>query len=132
LATACGNSRSVADEISAAELALVNDDADAARSLCNGILSHMDKKPIAATQFAHLSILYMQLNERTDNPEDIGLAARCFREAFRIDADSASAYYSTLPVDQDKYAMTLSSIVHILDNPQEIPADIDSDISVEP
>lgn len=76
---------------------------------------------------ARLSILYMQLNERTDDPEDVEYAVQCFREAFKINADSAKAYYSSLPVEQDKYAMTLATIVHTLDNPREIPADHDCD-----
>lgn len=53
---------------------------------------------------------------------------QCFREAYKINADSATAFYKSLPVDQDKYAMTLATIVHTLDNPREIPADHDIDL----
>lgn len=131
LFTACGNSGSIAEEVASAELTLANEDVVATRNICNGILSRAEKEGVEASQYARLSILYMQLNDRTDNPEDIEFAARCYREAFKTNADSASAFYRSLPVDQDKYAMTLASIVHTLDNPQEIPVDHDREVSVD-
>ncbi len=128
---ACGHSDSLADKISSAELAMANDNVSATREICSSIINQDNRKGIEATQMARLSILYMQLNERTDDPEDVELAVQCFREAYAINADSATAYYRSLPVDQDKYAMTLSSIVHTLDNPGEIPTDHDREVSTE-
>ena len=119
----CGGSDSIAERISAAELALANENVDATRELCGEIIGQKDRQTIEAKQMARLSILYMQLNERTDAPEDVEYAVQCFREAFKLNADSAKAFYSSLPVEQDKYAMTLATIVHTLDNPREIPAD---------
>ena len=123
----CGGSDSIAERISAAELALANENVDATRQLCGEIIGQKDRQSVEAKQMARLSILYMQLNERTDDPEDVEYAVQCFREAFKINADSAKAYYSSLPVEQDKYAMTLATIVHTLDNPREIHADHDCD-----
>lgn len=123
----CGGSDSIAERISAAELALANENVDATRELCGEIIGQKDRQTIEAKQMARLSILYMQLNERTDAPEDVEYAVQCFREAFKLNADSAKAFYSSLPVEQDKYAMTLATIVHTLDNPREIPADHDCD-----
>ncbi len=123
----CGGSDSIAERISAAELALANENVDAKRKRCGEIIGQKDRQSVEAKQMARLSILYMQLNERTDDPEDVEYAVQCFREAFKINADSAKAYYSSLPVEQDKYAMTLATIVHTLDNPREIPADHDCD-----
>lgn len=128
---ACGHSDSIADKISSAELAMANENVSATREICSSIINQNDRKRIEATQMARLSILYMQLNERTDDPEDVELAVQCFREAYSINADSATAFYRALPVDQDKYAMTLSSIVHTLDNPGEIPTDHDREVSNE-
>lgn len=123
----CGGSDSIGERISAAELALANENVDATRELCGEIIGQKDRQTIEAKQMARLSILYMQLNERTDAPEDVEYAVQCFREAFKLNADSAKAFYSSLPVEQDKYAMTLATIVHTLDNPREIPADHDCD-----
>ncbi|MCM1076771.1 MAG: hypothetical protein NC411_05375 [Bacteroides sp.] len=126
LSVACGNdANSITDKISSAELALANENVSATREICSEILNGKTRSGIEAKQMAQLSILYMQLNERTDSPEDVELAVQCFREAFKINSDSAKAYYASLPYDQDKYAMTLSTIVHTLDNPHEIPAEHD-------
>lgn len=124
----CGHSDSVTDRITSAELAMANDNVSATREICQDIFQEHDRTAIEASQMARMSILYMQLNERTDDPEDVELAVQCFREAYKINADSATAFYKALPVDQDKYAMTLATIVHTLDNPQEIPADHDIDL----
>ncbi len=124
----CGQSDSVTDRIASAELAMANENVSATREICQNVLQDRSRTAIEATQMARLSILYMQLNERTDAPEDVELAVQCFREAYKINADSATAFYKSLPVDQDKYAMTLATIVHTLDNPREIPADHDIDL----
>ncbi|MDE6430446.1 MAG: hypothetical protein K2K65_04680, partial [Duncaniella sp.] len=95
------------------------------------ILEQKDRAGMEATQMARLSILYMQLNERTDDPNDVEYAVQCFRDAYKINSDSAKAYYSSLPYDQEKYAMTLSTIVHTLDNPKDIPDEHDCDPTEE-
>lgn len=129
LTLSCGKIHSISDQFAAADLAIAEEDMTATRKICNDILTSAEKEGIEATDYARLSILYMQLNERTDDPDDIQLAARCYREAFKLNADSAQTFYRTLPVDQDKYAMTLATIVHALDNPREIPSDHDWEIA---
>lgn len=124
----CGNGHSVSEQFAAAEVAIADEDMTATRDICTGILTTAEKQGIEASDYARLSIIYMQLNDRTDNPDDIQLAAQCYREAFKLNADSARNYYRTLPVEQEKYAMTLSTIVHALDNPQEIPSDHDWEV----
>lgn len=123
----CGESESLADQISSAELALANENVSATRELCSDIFKHKNRGGIEATQMARLSILYMQLNERTDDPNDVEYAVQCFRDAYKINRDSAQSYYSSLPYDQEKYAMTLSTIVHTLDSPRDIPDEHDCD-----
>ena len=126
--SSCGKGHSVSDQFAAAEIANADEDMNATRDICNGIMTSAEKRGIEASDYARLSILYMQLNDRTDNPDDIQLAARCYREAFKLNADSAQNFYRTLPVEQEKYAMTLSTIVHALDNPREIPSDHDWEV----
>ncbi|MFA4053860.1 MULTISPECIES: hypothetical protein [Duncaniella] len=126
--SSCGKGHSVSDQFAAAEIAIADEDMNATRDICNGIMTSAEKEGIEASDYARLSILYMQLNDRTDNPDDIQLAARCYREAFKLNADSAQNFYRTLPVEQEKYAMTLSTIVHALDNPREIPSDHDWEV----
>lgn len=126
----CHGDHSISEDVSTAELAMATNDVEATREICDNLFGNEDKSAISATEWARLSILYMQLNERTDDPEVIEYAAQCYREAFRNNADSARIFYENLPVDDDKYVMTLSSIVHSLDNPTEIPADHDLDLDV--
>ncbi|MDE5749804.1 MAG: hypothetical protein K2H87_03425, partial [Duncaniella sp.] len=65
-------------------------------------------------------ILYMQLNDRTDDHEAVDLAADCYREAYRANADSAAWFYTHLSSDDQKYVMVLASIVHSMDNPKSL------------
>lgn len=118
--TACG-SGNISERVSTAEMALAAEDVEMTRKLCDDIMADsVAKGSITATELARLSILYMQLNERTDDHEAVELAANCYREAFKANADSARHFYETLPIEDVKYAMTLSSIVQSMDNPSQI------------
>lgn len=127
----CHESHTISEDVATAELAMSSNDVTTTREICDDLLGNENRDGITATEWARLSILYMQLNERTDDPEVIELAAQCYREAFKVNADSARTFYQNLPVDNDKYAMTLASIVHSLDNPAEIPADHDLDVPTD-
>lgn len=116
----CG-SDTMSERIAAAEMAFAAEDVESTRKLCDDIMSESSANgSVTATELARLSILYMQLNDRTDDQEAVKLAADCYKEAFQANADSARAYYESLPPDEVKYAMTLSSIVHAIDNPKAI------------
>ena len=119
--TSCDSHRSVADQVAEAEMAMVGFDVASTRQICDRIMTDsVARGSITATELARLSILYMQLNELTDDHEAVDLAADCFREAFQQNADSARIFYENLPVSLDKYVMTLSSIVHSMDNPKQL------------
>lgn len=129
--SSCHGSHSISEDVATAELALAANDVTASREICDKLVGDSKNVGISATEWARLSLLYMQLNERTDDPEVIELAAQCYREAFTVNADSARSFYQNLPVEDDKYAMTLASIVHSLDNPSDIPADHDLDVTAD-
>jgi hypothetical protein len=119
--TSCDSGRPVSDQVAEAEMAMAASDVASTRRICDQILSDsVAKGSITATELARLSILYMQLNELTDDHEAVDLAADCYREAFQANPDSARMFYQELPVGQDKYVMTLSSIVHSMDNPKQL------------
>ena len=120
---ACGQNDSVAEQVASAEMAMAESDVVTTRNICDGLMNR-DHGSYVATELARLSILYMQLHDRTDDPDALQLATRCYRDAFETNADSARMYYEHLPVDQDKYAMTLATIVSTLDNP---PAPLEDD-----
>lgn len=124
--TCCGSGSSVGNLIADAETAMAAEDAETTRELCDNIYSQKDAAAIYATELARLSILYMQVNEHSDDPETVDLAVECYRQAYKVNADSAAMYYDNLPVDREKFAMTLRNIVNSQDYPQEIPSDFDS------
>lgn len=114
----CNRTDSSANQVAMAELAMADDDVSATRQICDGIMNDsIAKSGIAATEMARLSILYMQLYERTDDHEAVDLAAECYRESFLINSDSARLFFESLPPDHIKYVMALSSIVSSIDNP---------------
>lgn len=126
VASACTQGESVSDRIIAAEDAVSAGDDIAARDLCDRLLKD-DHSPLAVEQLGRMSMVYMRLAEASDDTENIDLAARCFRRAFQLNADSARAFYSSLPHDQDRYVMQLASIVSTLDHPVDIRDDAPSD-----
>lgn len=116
----CGDA-SVAERVTSAEMAFAAEDAASSRRICDAILSDTGNAGgITASELCRLSILYMQLYDRTDEAEALDLAIRCYRSAFSENADSAKYYYSHLPVDQDRYAMSLSTLVQSIDNPSKV------------
>lgn len=122
LFTLCScSTRSISERITSAEMAISSDDVTTTRHLCDEILGmKSNDNSIEATELCRLSILYMQLYDRTDQSDALDLATQCYRSAFEQDADSARYYYSHLPADQDRYVMSLSTLVHSIDNPADV------------
>lgn len=112
-----------ADDIAAAEDALAIGDAEHAREICNSLTEDNGPK-LSATQLAHISLIYMQLSDTSDDPEIIDRAARCWRDAMTLNTDSAMAFYQSAPVEQQKNVILLAAIVHTFDRTAEMP-DID-------
>ncbi len=116
----CGNS-SISEQVASAEIAYAGDDVAATRRICDEIMGeHIANGGIVASELGRLSILYMQLYDRTDDAEALDQATRCYRMAFEQNADSAAYFYSHLPVEEDKYAISLAGLVNSIDNPADI------------
>lgn len=113
---ACDSGHSISEQVASAEMAMAESDVATTRNICDDLMGQ-NHESFDATELARLSILYMQLHDRTDDPDALQLATQCYREAFAENADSARIFFERLPVDQDKYAMTLSTLVSSLDNP---------------
>lgn len=128
---ACGNS-SISEQVASAEIAFAGDDVAATRRICDEIVGeHTADGAIMATELGRLSILYMQLYDRTDDADALDRATQCYRLAFEQNADSAAYFYSHLPVDQDKYAISLAGLVNSIDNPADISDSHDGHSDVE-
>lgn len=126
----CGNS-DVYERISSAEMAYATEDAASARRICDEILNDDgESNSLTASQYGRMSILYMQLYDRTDDADALEMATRCYRSAYKVNPDSASNFYRNLPVKQVHYGMSLSSIVESTDNPTDI-SDFEDHSSLE-
>ena len=129
--TSCGGS-DVSERISSAEMAYAIEDADVSRRICDEIMDDKSRdNSLTATQLGRMSILYMQLYDRTDDADALDMATQCYRSAFETDADSATYFYTHLPVEQDKYGMSLTTLVQSIDNPADVSDTHDSHASDE-
>ena len=121
---ACGDS-SISEQVASAEIAYAADDVAATRRICDELVGeHTSGGEILASELGRLSILYMQLYDRTDDADALDQATRCYRLAYEQNSDSAAYFYSHLPVEQDKYAMSLAGLVNSIDNPADISDEI--------
>lgn len=124
--SSCGSS-DVAERISSAEMAYATEDAAASRRICDEIMDDNARDScLSAMQLGRMSILYMQLYDRTDDADALEMATQCYRSAYETDADSAAYFYSHLPVEQDKYGMSLTTLVQSIDNPADVSDTHDS------
>lgn len=111
-----------AAEIATADSAISSGDQERARSICSNLIDkHLQE--LTATQLAHISLIYMQLVDSTDDGDAIARAARCWSSAMALDADSTRQYYMTVPVEQQRNVVLLTAIVSMIDRSAQLPAD---------
>lgn len=117
----CGGGKDQVDErLESAESAIIRGDMVAAESLADAVAE--DDGNMSVDRLGRLSILYMKIGETaTDNSDYVAKAARCYRAAFELNADSASVFYTDIDIDDVPYVMTLSLIVSSADNPTAMP-----------
>lgn len=122
--SACGghSGAEIDKSLDAADAYLADGSLADARRTADAIYS-ADTTVMSARQMGRLSLVYMQLSDRSDDPTTVGQAIRCYRLAYRAGADSAAAFYTTLPVDLDPYGILLAEIAKQLSTPRTIPAD---------
>lgn len=127
--SSCSGSSSVRDQVAFAETALAEQNYEESRNLCDEILGSKDRKTLSSTEYARMSILYMQFYENSDDSDALEQAVECYREAVELNADSARIYYDSLSAEDHKYAYALSMIVDGIDNPKETGEDHDRYVS---
>lgn len=129
---ACGDSSSrVAGQLSEAESAIAANDVDAALHICRAVNDCRSDSLMTVSELGRLSILYMQLSDRTDDTDNVDFAVDCYRQAFAVNPDSARAFYASLPRDDDKYVMMLATIAGTLDNPPSLAEEEPDSLSLD-
>lgn len=127
--TACNDKQRINERIATAETVMSEQDLESSRKICDEILGASNDNGISATEYARLSILYMQFYENSDDSDALEQAVSCYHNAVILNPDSAKSVYDRLPADLHKYAFALSLIVSGLDNPEKISIDHDRYVS---
>lgn len=109
----------VENNLREAEMAVAQGDMRAAESVTRHIVGSKALENFTPSQLGRLSLIYMHLADSTDADDPVSRATECYRAAFAVDSDSASAFYANVPPEHTAHAMLLSAIVHSTDLPAD-------------
>lgn len=121
----CGCTTTVSsdDELTAAEQAIETHNYRSAQTAGDRLLTQSDESPLTASQYGRLSLLFMRLSEIDAEHENVGQATQCYLKAFATNADSARAYYSSLPLEMSSYVEMMASLSRAITSPTDIVDD---------
>ncbi len=111
------------DELTAAEQAVDTHNYRSAQNACDQLLEQSAESPLSASQFGRLSLLFMRLSEIDAEHENVGQATQCYLKAFAANADSARAYYNSLPIEMSSYVEMMASLSRAITSPVDISDD---------
>lgn len=131
MAACSGSAESIERSLREAEAAVAKGDMVAARSVSEHLLGDENLSELSASQLARLSIVYMQMADSENAEQNTLQAADLYRRAYRANADSAQAVYTSLPGDQLQYITTLENLVSHRDNPVDMSS-LDEDHDIDP
>lgn len=114
IAAGCSGGTATTD-IDSADEAIRTGDMARARELADKLLA--DSASLTVDELGRLSLLYMVLADRTDDPSVVDQAIDCYRLAFSRDTQGAINFYRSLSVDDERYVMLLSNISRSLETP---------------
>lgn len=115
--SSCGGA-SNNDRIADAYAAYDDKNVELAQQQVKEMIDEDSLKGFSCDELCRLSILLMKLSEQ-GYEEDIASAVHCYYKSFEVDSDSATAYFSSLPVDDAPYITILSALSVSLDPSQE-------------
>ena len=95
------------------ESLMYSGDFDAARSLADKLCNDT-ALTLSAREFCRLSMAYMKFSDIFDTDVNTAMATRCYRMAINTDADSANAFYQTLPIDESRHVDLMSKLEPLL------------------
>ena len=120
----CSGNTCASDKVHEAEQAVIDGDITGARDMADRLVADINLDDMSATGLARLSMVYMQVaDEENDNSALVATAADLYRRACRTDADSAKAYYASLPPAKQALASHLFHIVTATDSAAVMPAE---------
>lgn len=125
IAAACSSdsSSAVSDEITEAEHSLSAGDPATAKEISDALMKGDTHARLTVGDLCRLSMVYMQLADISDEGDNIGYATQCWREAYKMQPDSAKAYYNRVPAELQKNVILLAALVRTMDHPGAIRLD---------
>lgn len=116
----CATAISSDDELTAAEQAIETHNYRSAQTAGDRLLAQSDESPLTASQYGRLSLLFMRLSEIDAEHENVGQATQCYLKSFATNADSARAYYSSLPLEMSSYVEMMANLSRAITSPTDI------------
>lgn len=129
MVVSCNDVKKTNERIATAETAIAEQDFQAGKRICDEILGDESDESLSATDYARLSILYMQFYENTDDSNALDRAVSCYHHGMEINPDSVKYIYASLPAEDHKYAFALSMIVEGMENTTDESHDNDPYVS---
>lgn len=120
LPTACSiTEQNPGNAITRAETMIEHGEFIEAQDVCNELLSDSVLNCLGVSHWCRMAIVYMQLAETCSPEDNTASAIECYRKAFDLNADSATAYFEHIEIGKAQYVFTLSILSSSIDTPSE-------------
>ena len=124
LLTACGGGVD-SNKVAEIEQMIAAKDYESAQSISDGIVDNNDLKAIQVYDLCKLSICYAKLSDVQQQEDNMAKAAKCFKAATEMNADSVAAFITELPLEDVQYAMLIKTLTGSIGAPINIEDEID-------
>lgn len=103
--SSCAGDPDTEEDLALAENALREGHYEQAADICSDILQTTDSNAITVNQMCRIAIVYATAADNDcDNEGNMARAAKCFRRAGTLNADSVTAFIDALPIRQQSIA----------------------------
>lgn len=109
------------DRLAAAREAMARRDYKAATEICDKIIA--DEDSLSARDLCALSVIYMDIVDRTGDDDHVASAAQCYMDALARDSIQAKSYFDSLQLNDAAHVFLLDQIVDNIREPRSIDAD---------
>lgn len=124
LLSACSSGVNTTD-VAEIEQMIAEKDYESAQSMGDEIIEGNDLKTIQVIDLCRLSICYAKLSDNQQQEDNMAKAAKCFKAATEINADSVATFITELPLEDVQYAMLIKTLTGSIGAPINIEDEID-------
>lgn len=102
-----------------AQMAIETGDYESARKICDKLIEGAKTEEMTASTLGRAAIIYMQISDNATSDDYTVNAYQCYRNSYKVNADSARAFYSGINGDDARFVHMLEAIVKQVDNPNK-------------